>query len=518
MRTALAPRSATVNVVAPTTLPAPIGGWNARDALAAMPVEDAEIMDNWFPLATDVRPRPGSDTYCSGLPGQVESIIPYNGGSRLKILVASAGAIYNATTIATNGTIPSGSTIASGFSNSRFQAVNFGTAGGQFLMAVNGADDRQLYDGTNWYSATISSSVTTIGTITNIGVYNRRIFYTQSGSLSFAFHHQVNAIGGTIDTFPLAGLCKLGGELIAVDTWTRDGGDGMDDYCAFISSRGEVVVYLGTDPANASSWVLQGVYRIPEPIGKRCAVKYGADLLILTRSGLLPLSTVLSGVEPQAFVTDKIRNKLTEAVSIYGQYFGWEVKYFPGGPWLIINVPVSEGAFQQQYVMNTQTGAWCRFLALSANCWEVYDNKVYFGSNTKVIQGNIGTNDDGADIQLDVKQAASVFGAPGQLKHFKLFRPIISSDSDLALAFGVNVDFSNLPPENIPTAVPTDFAEWDIATWDDYFWSGDPVPIGSWQSAGVLGTYGQIRIKGNVNTETIRWWATDVAMEPGGIL
>jgi len=518
VRTALNPKSATTDRVFASTTPAPIGGWNARDALAAMPIEDAEIMDNWFPMATDVRPRPGSDTYCSGLPGQIESILPYNGGTRLKILVASGGAIYNATTVSSNGTIPAGSTIASGFSNSRFQAVNFGTAGGQFMMAVNGVDARQIYDGTNWYAATISSSVTTIGTVTNLSVYQRRLFYTQSGSLSFAFHHQVNAIGGTIDTFPLASLCRLGGELVAIDTWTRDGGDGMDDYCAFFTSRGEVVVYAGTDPASASSWGLQGVYRIPEPLGKRCTVKFGADLLVLTRSGLLPMSAVLAGQAPQSFVTDKIRNKLTDAVSIYGSYFGWEVKYYPAGPWIVINVPVSEGAYQQQFVMNTQTGAWCRFLSLNANCFEVYNNNLYFGANTKLIQANVGTNDDGADIQIDVKQAASVYGVPGRLKHFKMFRPIISSDSDLAIAFGINVDFGSLPPDNVPTAVPVDFAVWDVATWDDYYWSGDPSPVGTWQSSGVLGTYGQVRLKGAVNTETIRWMATDLAIEPGGIL
>jgi hypothetical protein len=31
-----------------TTMAAPVGGWNARDALSAMAPEDAVTMQNWF--------------------------------------------------------------------------------------------------------------------------------------------------------------------------------------------------------------------------------------------------------------------------------------------------------------------------------------------------------------------------------------------------------------------------------------------------------------------------------------
>lgn len=519
MRKALTPTPSTVNAVNTTTIPAPVGGWNARDALAAMPISDAEIMDNWFPRATDVSPRPGSETYCSGLPGQVESIFSYNGGASLKILCAVDGTIQNINTISTFGTIPTNSTIATGFMNDRWQYVNFATAGGNFLIAVNGEDDRQIYNGTTWVaSTTIATFTSTIDSLTNLCVYQRRVFYSIKESLAFAYHEQVNAIGGTINTFPLGSLCQLGGELTAIGTWTRDGGDGMDDYIAFVTSRGEVVVYQGIDPGDANNWVLQGVYRAAEPLSRRCLQKFGGDLLIFTEAGLLPMSTVLSGIEPQAYVTDKIRNKIAEAVAIYRDYFGWEVKYHPNGPWMLLNVPVFEGDYQEQYVMNTQTGSWCRFQNLDANCFEVHDGNIYFGSNGSVIQADIGTNDDGNDVQVDVKQAESFFGAPGRLKHFKLFRPLISSDSQLSMAFGWNVDFGNQPPSNVPSATPVQFAEWDVATWDDFFWSDSPTPVGSMQSAFAIGTYGGPRIKGAVNTETVRWFGTDIVYEVGGML
>lgn len=47
------------------TLPAPTGGWNARDALSAMPEEDAVALVNFFPETTDVLLRYGSQLWAS---------------------------------------------------------------------------------------------------------------------------------------------------------------------------------------------------------------------------------------------------------------------------------------------------------------------------------------------------------------------------------------------------------------------------------------------------------------------
>jgi hypothetical protein len=41
------------------SLPAPIGGWNARDSLAEMQPLDAVQMNNFFPTPTDVTLRKG---------------------------------------------------------------------------------------------------------------------------------------------------------------------------------------------------------------------------------------------------------------------------------------------------------------------------------------------------------------------------------------------------------------------------------------------------------------------------
>jgi hypothetical protein len=519
MRRAVTPTPGNRAASLPISLPAPVGGLNTRDGRAVMPITDAELMDNWYPEATDVRARAGSQTYASGLGAQVESILSYTSGQTLKLLVACGGSVINITTVQTDGTVAAGRTVANNFTNDRWQYRNFGTQGGGFIVAVNGSDARQIYNGSIMFAGSASSGAGTSAIFTNIEVFQHRLFYTQN-SLQFLYQDQVNAIGGTISGFDLTSMLKKGGYLQAIGTWTRDGGAGMDDVIAFISSMGQVAVYQGTDPGNANSWSRIGVYDIARPVSNRCVDKVGGELIIWTVAGAIPISGVLSGlVQQETTYTDKITTSLADAWTIYKNNFGWMMKYAEDLGWLILNVPVATGNFQEQYVMNVHTRAWCRFKSLTANCWETHNGTLYYGGDGKVVEvSTTFQSDDGNDIQLDVRQAASSFGAPGRLKHFKTYRPLINSDGALGLAFGFNVDFDDRIPTNIPAITSVAFAEWDVATWDDFFWGGDPIPVGQVQSAGAFGTYGSVRIKGAVNETAVRWYGTDVVLEPGGMI
>ena len=87
----------------------------------------------------------------------------------------------------------------------------------------------------------------------------------------------------------MSSVAQLGGYLVAAGTWTIDAGYGVDDNLVFITSNGEVIVYSGTDPSDITKFALVGVWRIGKPVGKRCLMKYGGDMIILTYNGLYPL-------------------------------------------------------------------------------------------------------------------------------------------------------------------------------------------------------------------------------------
>jgi len=522
MRLALRKDAQTRPVSTTRSIPAPVGGWNARDGLANMEITDAEFMVNWYPEATAVRTRRGSDYYASSLPNQVETIFSYAGGTRLKILCAASQTIIDITTVGNTGTVAAGRTVASGFANSRWQYINVGTPGGSYLIAVNGSDARQIYDGTNWYAGSASAGATAF-TIppSNVCLYNRRVFYTEAGTLRFIYHDNVNAIGGSVHAFDLSSQMDRGGYLVGIDTWTRDGGAGMDDLICFISNRGQVAVYSGIDPGSptGSDWVRLGIYNMPAPMSYRSTAKVGSELVVFTEAGLAPMSSVVNGtLQQKSYITQKISKAINDAVRQYRDNWGWEVHYHTPDNMLFLNIPISTNSSQQQFVMNVDTGSWCRYKGWPANTFENHNNALYYGGNSLVIQAETGSNDLGNDVSNDVKQAASTFGLPGRLKHFKMFRPQIASDGDLPLQMGIDVDFSNLVPQNVPSPTPIPLAEWDVATWDDYYWADDVFAQPRWLSAAGIGTWGQVRMTGAVNVETIEWTATDIVFEPGEIV
>lgn len=80
------------------TIPAPIGGLNGRDSLAAMPPKDAFLLDNWVPGTATVDSRNGNEPHVNDIgTDPVESLVAYNGGAD-KVLLAFAGdSIWDAT-------------------------------------------------------------------------------------------------------------------------------------------------------------------------------------------------------------------------------------------------------------------------------------------------------------------------------------------------------------------------------------------------------------------------------------
>ena len=60
-----------------SSVPAPVGGLNARDSIADMPATDAVILDNFWPYPSYVASRKGSELHVSGFTAPVETLAEY---------------------------------------------------------------------------------------------------------------------------------------------------------------------------------------------------------------------------------------------------------------------------------------------------------------------------------------------------------------------------------------------------------------------------------------------------------
>ena len=499
-----------------TSIPAPTGGLNAKDPLADMREDEAVIMDNYFPFPSSVVTRGGSEDHATGLPGVVETIAVYNNGVQKNMFAVASGNIYDATA---TGAV--GAADVSGLTNSRFQHINFGTAGGYYLLLVNGEDKMQVYTGSAWYEDGTTTSVTGFDTATAIHINNfkNRVWFIERDSMN-AWYLPVSSIGGAANNIDLSGIFKMGGYLMAMGNWTIDNAAGVDDYACFITSEGEVALYRGTDPSSAATWALVGTFRMGRPLGRRCMCKAGADVLVITSDGAFPISKALLTDRSQTNLaaTDKISTLINADTKAYFNNFGWQPIIYPEGNKLIINVPQIENTTSIQYVMNTQHGAWCRFTGWNAACFEVLDNNLFFGTNGAVVQCDTGTADNGSEVSGYVQQAFNFFGAKGMQKVFRMARPIFQSESYIFPTVRINIDFDVTRRPPLQSQVLGAGAEWDVAEWDVAEWVIGDVISKDWQSITGIGIAGGLNISTNLRGVECQWISTDVIYEVGGSL
>jgi len=506
-----------------TTIAAPTLGWNARDALADMNPQDAVFLVNMFPDPSTVNLRFGYTQYFYGFSGQAETLMQYSSGTSQQFFVAAGTSIYDATAGGAAGAAD-----VTGLTNARFQYVNNTTAGGSYIQCVNGADKMRVYDGTNWHADGDGSPYDVTGVDTadciNIALAHNRVWLTEIGTLK-AWYLPAGSIGGAANALDLSSFFDRGGSLQGVFPWTQDAGYGMDDMTAFVTSEGEVAVYRGSDPASSTTWALIGVFWIGSPIGRRCGIKLAGDLLLITQDGVVPMSAALQSARgnDKTALSNKIQKAISTAISTYGSNYGWQLTQFPRENMLILNVPVQEGLNQQQYVMSTikrpnGDWAWCNFTGWEANCWELWQDDIYFGGNGFVGLAWNGLDDDGANIQANGLQAFSPFGNDKVQKRFTMMRPILQSNGSPNVLAQVNVDF-DLSNSTAPLAFSgTTYGTWDNGLWDTAIWGSDLSVLKNWQGCTGIGYWAAPHMYVAQMGIQTQWVNTTVVFEPGAIL
>lgn len=516
MRTPMAggkPRAQTT--AAQSTVPAPVGGLNSRDPLASMSPEDALVLDNFICRPTSIELRKGQQDAVTGFGGntRVFSLMPFRDGTNERLFAATNSGLFDVTVPGVVGPAVSPCT------NGKWESVNSANAGIRYIVAVNGSDVPKLYNGATWQDTVITGLPVgkTPQMLSNISQFKFRLFFTMTGSLSF-FYFDVNAVQGAIHEFPLSPIFTEGGYLVACSNWTIDGGNGSDDYAVFITSEGEVAIYKGIDPSDATNWALVGVYALPRPIGKKCLVKYGGDLLVLTESGLLPLSKVLqaASIDRTTNISDKILGDISAAASQYKTNFGWSLTHFSAEDILIMNVPTDNNGAAIQYVMNTITGAWSKFKGFNAGCFVEFGAKLYYGGTSKVVQALTTQADFGANITATAKTAFNYFGAKLKIKHVKVLRPNLYLSKKTVVNFAISPNFQVDDYISQSSSSPNGQSQFDISHWDQALWSGVEFIDDQWRTVAqrpgyCLATLLQV----NDKNLSFQWNSTDYLLAIG---
>lgn len=383
-------------------LEAPIGGWNTRDAIDNIPPPDAIILDNWIPDFGSVKIRKGWDVHCDsddidGHTGShVESLMVYHGAASTRLLAADGGRIWNATTVS------SPVSLATGFTSNRWQYANMDNK----MAMVNGhaSDAPQQYDGSTVSALTLTGSGLTANNVIGVNVFKSRSYFWEDNSQDF-WYSAVDTLGGACTKFPLSRVGSFGGKLIAMKTWTMDGGSGPDDHAVFFMSSGEAIVYQGASPSAGADWALVGIYHVGSPLSVRGFAKFGGDIIMMTTLDFVRLSEIIQGAETYT-PGHKAIGAIRDAVLSNASNWGWEAVVFSRENLLIFNVPITSNSEYQQFVLNMATGAWCRFTGLTANTWAVFNNELYFGTSGGVVaKAFSGYDDNGSQIETELQSA-----------------------------------------------------------------------------------------------------------------
>ena len=522
MRQVARPNPQRQRTATPISIPSPTGGLNTRDSISNMPPTDAVILNNWIPDTDTCTLRKGYKTHASGLNGAVETLAEWagpQGTNKLFAACASSNSVFNVSATASATTAIAGS----GLSNARWQHTIFGTGGSNYLVMCNGEDPVKNFDGSSWTEPSITGTgLTSSNKFVHVTENKERLFFTESSSTS-VWYLGIQSIAGSASEFDYASLMSMGGYIQASATWTLDGGNGIDDYFVVLTSEGEAIVYSGTNPANAATWALQGVFKIGAPVGRRCFFNIGADLIVITDDGAIPLSkALLTGRTAQyEAITDKIRTTVRDLTNDNREKFGWQPILYPRRGLGIINVPEDTGSdfTSRQLVINTFNGAWCIFVSVEAAVWSLYDQNLFFGTKDGAIMHfDSTTADNGADILGDGQPAFTTFGTP-QNKQFHHARVHLQTQGLVVPAVEVLTDYEIKVPANVPNFDATG-AVWDEAAWDSEFWVGDEPDQTQrdWFAVDGHGYVGTIRMRITTGQKEVKWNQTDYLVESIGLI
>lgn len=469
--------------------PATTKGWIKSGPLAKPTAGGAELLDNFFPTTQGLRLRKGSIKHGT-IDAAVTHLTVYDAGGASKMFAADATQIYDVTTPADPDVAVAD--VVTGQTSGDYTSFQVATSGGEFLLMFNGADLHQVYDGSAW--AQNSPAITGVSS-DDVGYgwkWKSFVWLIEQQTMD-AWYLPTGAIGGAATVFPLGGVFRYGGSLLFGATWSQDSGDGLDDYCLFFTTEGEIAVYQGNNPASATDFSLVGVYRIGKPVHKNAWFRSGGDILITTDDGIVPVSSAVN-LDRTGLMSAAITFPIEEAWRLAMDERSGTSVPFTSTLWhaetmFICGLPTFGALDPVAFVMNSRTGAWCRYVGWNIRCSVVFEDKLFFGTpDGTIVQGEISGADQGQPYTGSVIPMMDTFGSAAE-KNAIAARVVARTNYTFTPQLFVCADYQ----VETPTPLTADSDEggnvWDAGVWDQSIWgaiSDRKAALSQWQD--VAGT------------------------------
>ncbi|NEH87765.1 hypothetical protein GR239_27690 [Rhizobium leguminosarum] len=357
--------------------------------------------------------------------------------------------------------------------------LTFTPVAGTLTLTVAGSvTNAQLETGaaaTPYVPSTMITGIPDSSLLIAVTAYRSRLWFIEKNSTN-VWYLATDAVSGTATVLPVGGNMKYGGTLVAINVWTIPVSSGLQQCLVLMSSEGEVIVFQGSDPSSASNWGLIGTFKLGRPLGTdRCMLSVGADLAIMTTDGIVPITKAVQldrGATSLGAITAKIGPTWRETVAAIGTTSEeWQLASFPARQMAIVNLPSSFGPYQ--YVMNTETGAWCRFVGISASCWATWQDRLFFGSSDgTVYEAEAGASDNGTAIDALMVGAWNRFGDGLSTKFSKLIGVTAQIGVSTLMYAGISTDYQT----KIPTALLSSVENSAAAKWGTAIWGVSKFP------------------------------------------
>lgn len=239
--------------------------------------------------------------------------------------------------------------------------VSYSSISSRLVIATgNGAP--LLYDGSSFLEAEFSTptGVDPAQFDGVVGHHDRLFFFRTDGPLEF-YYGGLGAITGELQRFPLDRLGTISGSISLMASVTLGAQEDQTDVLMILTSTGQMVIYEGLDPGDASNWRLWGRATVGVPVNKNAFTKMGPDLLILTTGGLISVAAAMTSAEMafQTAYTTAVYDDIKKAISQAEDVEEWRVWSTPEADRIIICSPKDSG--YGQYVFNIKSQSWAKW-------------------------------------------------------------------------------------------------------------------------------------------------------------